>query len=172
MKTKYYYLHINEDDGEVARAPLENKIEFVEEILDYSVLPFQFKVEKKCLQDYQSNDLSWILFSKKMYDIFIDYSSNKFKWVSTSILDPILNKNCSYYVFCPLKDIDVLNVNKSIFAGNDFVVKAVFDVAKVKNLKMFFIPGSSFRLVVHEEIKEKIINCKCTGIEFSEVLVK
>ncbi len=171
MKTKYYYIQLNESGGEVAKVPLNTTFEFIEEISGFSTLPFQFNIENGNLQDYQSNELSWLLFSKKMYSIIEEYSDYKFKWVTTFILNRFSNKEEPYFILCPVVGIDVLDYDKSILVGDDFIVKAVFDAAKIKNLKMFFVPGSSFRLVVNEEIKEKLFNCKCTGVEFTEASV-
>jgi hypothetical protein len=162
---------MEEDDGGVAYSPKENSIVFLEDLKNVQKLPFIFTLKEGEFQDYLLNDLAWPIFSEKFKNILEHFLSNQdCQWINANIED---SKNqYKAYVLKLNNKLDVLDKNKTIFAADDFVVKAVLSKEKIKNLNVFLIPGSDFRIVVSKKVKEEIEKNKLTGTYFSKVPVK
>lgn len=172
MNKEFYYLHMQEDeDGGVAYSPEDNDIEFVEDLNDFKEVPFVFNLRDGQFQDYLDNDLAWPIFSEKFKDIVAPFLPNlNIQWIKAEIND--FNKK-SYTAFILKFNFtsDVLDKDRTIFAANNFVVKAVLSREKVKGMNFFTVPGSDFRLIVSEDVKLEIEKNNLTGAYFSKVPV-
>ena len=170
MNKKFYYLHMIEGgEGGTAYSPNDNDIDFVEELQNLKETPFEFILRDGVAQDYFNNDLAWPIFSgkfKALIDQFL--AQDSFQWVKTVINKPD-NKRYVAFILKSNKEQDVLDKDKTIYATDDVVVKSVLSQEKVKDLDLFFVPGSGFRIIVSEDIKSKIETQNLTGMAFSNV---
>ena len=65
---------------------------------------------------------------------------------------------------------DVLDNERTLFAGGDFVVRACLDESLVARHRVLRLPRSVHSLIVEARIREAIESAGCTGLEFSRVL--
>lgn len=171
MSQDYFYLHMQEDDGGIASSPEDNEFEFLEDLSGYDELPFKFILSGGPFQDYLLNDLSWPMFSEKFRKIAEPFLVNHpVQWITAKVEDSEGREHISY-VLKFNETYDVLDKNKTIFSANDFVVKACLSLDKIKELEIFPIPGSSFRIIVSKDVKEEIERNGITGVYFSKVPV-
>ena len=169
MNETYYYLHMQEDDGGVAYSPKENNIVYLEDLKDTIELPFIFILKDGPFQDYLLNDLAWPIFSEKFKSLLDPFLPKEdIKWIGANIED--INKNkYRAYVLKFNNMADILDTEKTIFAADYFVVKAVLSKEKIRNKDVLIIPGSDFRIVISNTVKEAIEKNNLTGAYFSKV---
>ncbi len=172
MNKNFYYFHWKEDDGGIAYSPKDSNVEFIDELDNFDRVPFVFSLKEGPFQDYLSSNLGWPIFSEKFKNIIEPYLSRvSFRWIPATVAD-INGKKYTVFVLRFYDTLDVLNKEKTIFVDDsidDLVVKAVLSKEKVKDLDVFIIPGSEFRIIVSENVKSKIEENNITGIDFSKV---
>lgn len=171
MSKDYFYFHWKKDEGGIACSPKDNDIEFIEQLESYDKVPFVLIMEDGQFQDYLANDLGWPIFSEKFKRILEPFlTSNNVRWIPARIED-VNGEQYTAYILKFNEKVDVLDKEKTIFAGDDFIVKAVLSKEKIKNKDIFIIPDSDFQIVISENVKLKIEYNNVTGIDFSKVPV-
>jgi hypothetical protein len=174
MIVKYFYISwIEKDNIKAARAPEGTlSFELAKEIKGKDELPFVIHLDDdEKLVDYLPNTIAWPLMSEKLKNIIIDHLTGKegLSWIVARVRHG--DFEIKYYIPKFNQSLDVLEASKTIFAGKDFIVKAHLSLNKVKNYSFFPIPDLPFtsRIVVSEELKQKIEKSCLTGINFEKV---
>ena len=122
--------------------------------------------------DYLSSNLGCRMCSKRLKDIFDAHASSddKFQWLPVIVRRGI--KQCIYSILHFPNPPDVLNKDKSIFAG-EFVVKPVLSKSAVGKHQVFSYPkAGELKLFVSKQVKIAIEAAGCTGLELSRAPVQ
>ncbi len=173
---KYFYLSWEEGDKTGIAYALTDGLgyELAAEVKNQNKLPFEFQLQEGEFQDYLANSLAWPMMSELLKNII---DENITENIEPSWIIAIVNYNkdkTPYYIPYFKTNPDVLDNEKTIFAGDsDFVVKAHLSFNKVHNLSIFPLPDIPFtsRIIIAQELKEKIKEQKLTGMVFEEVPV-
>jgi len=89
------------------------------------------------------------------------------QWFDTIIKD-IQGESRVYYILHFPEQLNVLDRDRTIFAINDFVVKAVLSYDLISDQNVFTFPSAGRgRFIVSEKVKKNILKEKCTGVSFS-----
>jgi len=173
---KYYYLSWdNRGNATIAKAPPGTLgIELAPKLQDRNELPFELLVDKGELLDYQPNTIAWPLMSDKLKNILTYYltGSESLSWVNARVVTG--DKSVNYYIPRFDKSLDVLDTTKTIFAGNNFVVKACISIEKASRYSYFSLPDLPFtsRIIVSEKIKDCVTLNNLTGMRFELVAAR
>ncbi len=182
----YYFLDRVDGNGVVATA--STKLQLYEfnfaQLSECKELPFSFKVDssdKGEIQDLMADDLGINLFSdklKKILDVFNE-KSKVFDWVVATV--KIRNSKVLYYVPRFYREPDVIDKDKTSYAGGDFIVKPCFSKIKVNQLenanffyfsRMPFNCGIGGLMVVNDVIKKKMKSDGITGVSLSKAKIE
>ena len=169
MRKDYFYLHMKEDGGGAAYSPESNNIEIIDDLNKLRELPFKFTLKDGPFQDYLLNDLAWPIFSERFKNLLTNFlSGQNIQWIAAKITES-QDKEHTAYVLKFNDKVDILDKDKTIYAENDFVVKAVLSEEKVKNLDVCLIPDSDFQIIISQDVKAEIERNRLTGAHFSKV---
>lgn len=134
--------------------------------------PLRLKITEGEFADYLANDLGGRLCSERLKNVLQQHASpsDELQWLPVEVKGD--EENRSYAILHFPKPPDILNKNKSIYAG-DFVVKPVFLKDAISRHHVFaYSKAGHLKLFVSEPVKLAIEAEGCTGIEFSEAPVK
>jgi hypothetical protein len=195
----YYLLSWEQTSiGTVAFAPDDSKFggELIRELDGRNEMPFELSLRKviegdsgliyandfhdlkELFKDYQPNSLAWPLMSVKLRDIFIQNMTGNegVTWITCTVNATQLQRK--YYMLRFTQKFDVLDVDRTIFAGKtDFVVRASFLFSKINIYSFFTKPFShdlwkiTPSLYVNESVREAILEAQLTGISFEKARV-
>jgi hypothetical protein len=120
--------------------------------------------------DYLANDLGVRLCSEKMRDI-IDKNAgprDDLRWLPVFVEDDS-GVSRPYWVLHFPKPADVIDREKSVMV-DDFVAKLALHGQKLVGHSVFsYREGGSLLLIVSEDVKARLVQSGCTGIQYSEV---
>jgi len=171
--TDFFYLHWHEDEllG-VGYAPDDPALDRIlakpKRVVNWR--PIAFVLKDGAFADYQANNLGLRLCSKKLMSIFEHTRAevDDLQWLAATI-ETENGESRRYVVLHVPTTYEVLDKDRTIFAGEDFVVKACLDESAVREHCVLGLPGCVHTLIVATEVKEAIELAECTGVEFSRV---
>jgi hypothetical protein len=98
------------------------------------------------------------------------HTTDGLQWLAVSVRKQ--RDECLYYILHFPDPPDVLDKQRSILAGDDFVVKPVFSRQLVLCHAVFAYPrNEGVALFVSEHVMRALQIAKCTGMEFQRVTV-
>src|SRR5690349_16330471 len=112
-----------------------------------------FELRSGPLCDYLASDLAWCLCSSRLRDV-IDRATSPadvYEWRDVEVRTsegPVNYSNLQIR-----NEGDVLDRARSILVDNDFVVKAVLSLEKLRGRRIVRLPGDFVRLYTSEEVK-------------------
>jgi len=170
---RYYYIHWKEDDPSgVAYGPEESDLFILpEEGFVRTWAALQFTLKDGDYGDYLANDKGCPLCSARLKNIMetTRSQSDALQWLDVTVISET-GEVRDYYILHFTRSFEVLDRSRTIFAGGDFVVKAVIDIKSVGTHQIFTFPtGGGKRMILSEQVKKAIEAGGCTGLEFSKV---
>ncbi|MES2377341.1 MAG: DUF1629 domain-containing protein [Bacteroidota bacterium] len=195
-----YYLLSGKNSPQVpsASAPKATKLdhELIPELDGKNEIPFELNLVKLSVGkngliendtlailnelwlDYLPNSLAWPLMSEGLKNIFNDFLTGNegIDWLIANVNGG--NKRKKYYVPRFNKQLDVLDIDNTLFVENtDHVIRPCFSLSKIKNLTVFHKPTNDDLckitpgLYINEALKKAIQKEKLTGMVFSKTRV-
>jgi len=128
--------------------------------------PISFQLLEGGFADFQTNDLGWPMCSIKLKAIIDEFASpiDQIQWLEAELFKQ--DEIREYYILhLPFRP-DILDKQKTIFAGTDAIVKPYFHRTKIGNHQVFSFRGGETRVIVTETIHNEILSTGCTGIDF------
>jgi hypothetical protein len=126
--------------------------------------------------DYQPNNLAWPLMSEKMKNLIAVHltGAEGVVWIKVKING--LSEVRDYYIPRFINKLDVLDVDKTIFAnGTSHIIKPVFSLDKIINYSMFHAPYLHWEITSALYVCESLMNVlnkeKLTGLAFERIAV-
>lgn len=122
--------------------------------------------------DYLSSNLGCRMCSKRLQDILEAHASSDdmLQWLPVIVRRGVEQRIYSILHFP--NPPDILNKDKSIFAG-EFVVKPVISKSAIGSHKVFAYPkAGETKLFVNEQVKIAVEAAGCTGLELSRAAVQ
>lgn len=168
--SRYFTVHLAEDDS-------LGVAELVNEDIERFCPPYRGRIRnwnpvmmRLCdggFPDYLSSDLGGRICSERLKTILSQGASSKdvLQWLEVSVKTGRTVKN--YHILHFPRPPCVLNADKTVFAGDDFVVKAVLCAKAIEPHSVFCYPkNEGIALFVSENVKQAIEKARCTGIDF------
>jgi hypothetical protein len=122
--------------------------------------------------DYLSSSLACRLCSERLMNILQGCASENDNLQWLKVLVRRNGQEQVYHVLHFPSPPEVLNKQKTIFAGEDFVVKPVLCATAARDHQVFTYPkNEGLPLFVSQTVKNKIELAGCTGIEFSRLRI-
>ena len=118
--------------------------------------------------DYQPSNLVVRLCSARLRNVLEQQKSayDIFQWLDVVVESPAERR--TYYILHFPEPPDVLDADKTLFAGGDFVVKPVFSRAKVSAHSVFsYVKGGGLSLFVSSDVRSVLESHGLTGMQFS-----
>ena len=169
---KYYYMHYTDDES-FGMSYAENEDIFVlpetGEVKSWNII--RFTIKDGFYNDYLPNDLGLRLCSEKLRNIIDENKSiyDNIQWLKAIVKDINGNEFIYYLLHFPIQ-YDVLDLNKTLFVGNNLIVKAVLNKSKINAHKVFSFPtAGNSRFIISEDIRKNIEVNNCIGINYSKV---
>lgn len=122
--------------------------------------------------DYQPNTLAWILLSERCKNILVSFlkSADLITWLPVSISDE--QEVRTYFIPRFDQKPDILDEKNSVYDDElALYISMKFDREKVANFPVFVEPDMFWEIptsiIVSEEVRDKLVTAKVTGLEFS-----
>lgn len=174
MKKRYYFLDwLEKEKLGVAYAEEGYEFDLLLENRYYSVwTPVTFLLKDGGYADYQANDLGWPLCSDKLKSIIDLYISvnDIIQWLDVQIIASSRESRVYHILHLPQRP-DVLDKKRTLFAGQDVIVKPYFRRNVITKYNVVSFYGGGFRVIVSSELRKAISSSNCTGVDFYEARV-
>lgn len=171
-ETGYYFLQLHDHpDAAVARAgnDPERDRRLIEpgRVIDWSTLVL--RAAAVTLSDYLANDAGVRLCSPLLRDIIDEKRGEKdhVQWLDALVINGAGGRH-DYFVLHLETVPDVLDLDRSIKASDQFIVKPVVSRLRAEGHHVFGFAGATTRLIVSRELKTAI-GRSCTGVDFAPV---
>jgi len=174
---KFFYTHVKDnDDSKIAESDESLPFEFID---DYDLKTrwpqVTFYQKSESFSDYLNNDKGWLICSEKLKNILETEkdASDEVLWLPI-IIESSNGTGKGYYVMFFPKYYDVVDKDNTLYYTEncydyDEIVRLCLNLESVDSHCVFAEPGNECSLIISEDVKNKIMQSNCTGIEFSSV---
>jgi hypothetical protein len=173
LKSGFYYVHFDDHPGNPVAHGIDDPagdrvLAEPTEVINWQGIDLELKTDTP--PDYLANDLGLRLCSEKARSV-IDgelSAADEVEWLHAGVTDGS-GRTHQFFILHFRSYPEVLDWERSITVGNDFIVKPVLSESKARLFHVFSIPGGAPRLIVSDAVRQKLQESSCTGMAFARV---